>query len=98
MLDIQSVLRNLKRPNLLVKAARHGLDDYNRNVHLRRILNSEDIPRPGPAIMKMIEIEHHFDEARKEKRATYSVARHVEVLVAIMAEAQLLQASTRGII
>lgn len=96
MLDIQSVLRNLKRPDLLVKAARHGLDDYSRETHLRRILRSEPVPRPGPAIIKLLETEQELDEARIERRATYSVARHVEVLVAIMAEAQVLQASTRA--
>ncbi len=96
MLDITGILRNLSRPNILVKAARHGVEDYNRIVHLRRILGNDTLPKPGAAIMQMIEIEQSLNEDRKVKRATYSVARHVEVLVAIMAEAKTLQAATRS--
>ena len=95
MQDIHSVLSNLQRPDILVRAARFGIDDYVRSQHLPRILGNDSVPRPGPAIMKMLEIEHEFNSARIEKRATYSVARHVEVLVAIMAEAQNLTAVTR---
>ena len=95
MLDINGILKEMTRPDLLVKAARHGMDDYNRSVHLRRILGTDDLPRPAPAIMKMIEIEQELNEQRKIKRATYSVARHVEILAAIMAEAKTLQSALR---
>lgn len=93
MLDINGLLRNLTRPSILIKAAQHGIDDYNRSVHLRRILGRENLPKSGRAVIEMLEIEHAMNEGRKEKRATYSVARHVEILAAIMAEAKTLQAS-----
>lgn len=40
MLDIQTRVAKLRRPELLIKAARFGLDDYVRNTHLKQILKS----------------------------------------------------------
>ncbi len=95
MLDIQTRIAKLRRPELLIKAARFGLDDYVRNTHLKRILKTEMIPRPAPALMALLDIESMLNDARKEKQATYSVARHVDVIIAIMAEAQNFAASSR---
>lgn len=40
-----------------------------------------------------MEIESALNELRIAKRAEYSVARHVELIVALMCEAQILKAS-----
>lgn len=96
MLDIQTRVAQLRRPNLLVRAARFGFDDYVRNTHLKRILKTEIIPRPAPAVVALLDIEQQLDIARKEKQATYSVARHVDVLIALMAEAQALASTTHS--
>lgn len=85
----------MRRPSLLIKAARFGLDDYVRTMHLRRILKTETIPRPAPAVMQLLDIESALNTARIEKQATYSVARHVDVMIALMAEAQILRATSR---
>jgi len=95
MLDIQTRIAQLRRPNLLVRAARFGLDDYVRNTHLKRILNTEIIPRPAPAVVELLELESMLNAARIQKQATYSVARHVDVMIALMAEAGILAATTR---
>ena len=95
MLDISARIAQLRRPSLLIKAARFGLDDYVRTMHLRRILKSETIPRPAPAVMQLLDIESALNTARIEKQATYSVARHVDVMIALMAEAQILRATSR---
>tara|TARA_R110002072_G_scaffold298422_1_gene472365 strand:- start:718 stop:1011 length:294 start_codon:yes stop_codon:yes gene_type:complete len=95
MLDISARIAQLRRPGLLIKAARFGLDDYVRNMHLRRILKTESIPRPAPAVMQLLDIESALNTARIEKQATYSVARHVDVMIALMAEAQILRATSR---
>lgn len=91
MIDINTILRRIKRPSLLIKAARHGVDDYNRDVQLRRILKVEKLPKTGPAILQLIEIEQSMDIACTENHTTYAISRHVEVLIAIMAEARLLR-------
>ena len=38
MIDPQEILQTLRRPRLLVRAARLGLADYNRDRSLRRSL------------------------------------------------------------
>lgn len=92
MLDIQTRVTGLRRPELLVKAARFGLDDYNRNTHIRRVLRGEPPTKPAAALMQLLEIEAVLNDDRIKKQATYSVARHVDALIAIMAEAQTLRA------
>ncbi len=96
MLDITTRLTQMKRPKILISAARFGLDEYTRGTHLARILKSDPAPKPGPAIMQLLEIESVLNEERLQKRSTYSVARHVDVMIAIMAEAQTHQATTRA--
>ena len=96
MEDVLTLVSRLKRPNLLVRTARHGIDDYNRVIHLRRLLKTETLPGPGKAILKLMELEAIANEQRIEKRAEYSVARHVELLVALMCEARILKASGKA--
>jgi hypothetical protein len=45
--------------------------------------------------MQLLEIEYGLNEERLQKRSTYFVAHHVDVIIALMAEAQALQASQR---
>ena len=93
MQDILSQVSQLHRPKLLVQTARHGVGDYSRVVHLRRLLKAVTLPGPGQAIMKLMELEAVAEDQRTANRAEYSVARHVELIVAIMAEARILKAS-----
>lgn len=93
MEDVLTQISRLKRPTLLVRTARHGIEDYSRVIHLRRLLKTENLPGPGQAIIKLMEIESVLNELRLAKRAEYSVARHVELIVALMCEARILKAS-----
>ncbi|WP_417719176.1 DUF6477 family protein [Salipiger sp.] len=92
MQDILTILHSLRRPRLLIRAARFGADDYRRDTHLTRILGIGPLPRSGAAIMRLMEIEAELDERRRAADAGYSVARHVEVLAVMMGEARLFQA------
>jgi hypothetical protein len=93
MEDVLTKLSRLKRPTLLIRTARHGLQDYNRIVHLRRLLKTEALPGPGQAIVRLMELEAVVDQLRVAKRAEYSVARHIEMIVAMMCEARILKTS-----
>lgn len=93
MKDISSHIRDLKRPTLLVSAARHGIATYSRTTHLARYLEISPLPGPGVALMQLFEIEGDLDQARRTKRGDYTPSAHVDVLVAIMAEIQLWSAS-----
>ncbi|WP_108814191.1 DUF6477 family protein [Loktanella sp. Alg231-35] len=94
MLDIQTRIATLKRPPLLARAARFGVDDYRRNVHLPRLLKGERLPRHGQAIMQLLELEAELDGQRVTHSGGYSPARHVDTLIAILGEAQLMRATT----
>ncbi|WP_319823796.1 DUF6477 family protein [Thalassovita sp.] len=96
MLDLLSLLATIRRPRLLIRAARFGVDDYRRSVHLPRLLGHGPLPRNGAALSRLIALESDLNDQRKENAAGYSPVRHVEIMIAIMGEAQLLRASTRS--
>ncbi|SMX31291.1 DUF6477 family protein [Octadecabacter ascidiaceicola] len=93
MEDVLTMISRLKRPTLLVRTARHGLADYKRVQHLRRLLKTEAVPGPAQAIIRLMDVERELDIQRLNNRAEYSVAKHVEALVALMCEARILKAS-----
>lgn len=93
MQDILSQLGNLRRPRLLIRTARLGAEDYRREAHLSRHLGYGRLPRSGEALMHLMEIEAVLDEQRRDQDASYSLVRHVDVLIAMMGEARLLRAS-----
>ena len=95
MLDLLGMITTLDRPRLLVSAARFGVDDYSRAVHLPRLLQGEVPARTGEAILRLLEVEADVEAQRMAAAADYSAARHVAVLIALMGEARLLRASQR---
>jgi hypothetical protein len=92
MQDLLSMIAGLKRPSLLVGAARFGVDDYDRGRCLPRLLCTAAPPKPGLAILRLLEIEAELNDSRKAKAADYAIARHVEVLIALMGEARVMRA------
>lgn len=93
MKDVLGLLLDLKRPRLLIRAARIAAQDYRRDICLRRALGDTPPARSGAALMALMEIEALMDENRRAKDASYSVTRHVEVLTAMMGEARILRAA-----
>ncbi|MBK0328328.1 hypothetical protein I5535_13630 [Rhodobacteraceae bacterium F11138] len=93
MQDVMSMLNTLRRPQLLIRAARFGAQEYRRDRHLQRLLGYGALPRSGPALMRLMEIERTLNDQRHENDAGYSLTRHVDVLIAMMGEAQLLRAA-----
>jgi len=93
MQDIPTMIRQLNRPRLLVQAARFGVDGYRREMHLRRLLGRDRIPGPAEAARRLLDVEADMEAARREGRADYAFARHVEVLIALLGEARILRAA-----
>ncbi|ASP21439.1 hypothetical protein ANTHELSMS3_02784 [Antarctobacter heliothermus] len=91
MKDILGLLNDLRRPRILIRAARIGAQEYRRNPHLHRLIGYGTLPRPGAALMRLMEMEADLDEKRHKDDAAYSVSRHVEVLTAMMGEARILR-------
>lgn len=87
----QENLARLRRPRLLISAARFGLADYDRSRDLRRIFRASAAPGPAAALARLIDEEADLEATRRAGGATYSIARHVDVLIALMGEAQSLR-------
>jgi len=85
------MISGLKRPRLLVRAARFGVDDYDRSLRLGRLLDVEELPGPGEAIIRLLAAEAAVDERRRANAADYSIAAHVDLLIALMGEARYLR-------
>jgi hypothetical protein len=89
MPDTIDRLQDLRRPRLLVRAARFGLSDYDRDRDLRRVFGPGATPAPGRAMGRLLDREAGLEAIRLAGGAGYSVARHVQVLTALMAESSM---------
>ena len=93
MSDATIRLAALRRPRLLIRAARHGLDHYSRRRDLRRVLRADPLPSPAAAARALFEIEAMLEDRRIDGDAAYSPARHVDALIALLAEVRAASAS-----
>ncbi len=91
MQDGLTVFRGLRRPPLLVHAARIGSAGYTRTLHLARHLGHGPLPRADDALMQLIDIEAGLEADRADRAAHYKAVRHVDVLIAMMGEVREMQ-------
>ena len=89
MTDFRALLSDLRRPQMLIRAARYGLCDYRRDRDLRRLLQGQT-PSPSQTVPRLLNEEQQIEATRTAGDAAYSIARHIEVLIAMMAEVRLL--------
>lgn len=92
MQDLLTQLSAMRRPRLLIRAARIGAQDYRRDAYLPRLRGYGVSHRAGPALVALMAREEEMNAQRKAGDAAYSIARHVETLSAIMGEARILRA------
>lgn len=90
MTDFRTLLADLRRPRLLLRAARCGLDDYRRDRDLKRLLNGDCPSAPERTLPRLIDEEERLEATRRRGDATYSLSRHIDVLIALLAELRLL--------
>ncbi len=88
MTDFRALLADLRRPRMLICAARCGLGDYRRERDLRRLIDV--VAPPERSLTRLLCEEERIEEIRRNGDTSYSVARHIEVLIALMAEVRLL--------
>jgi hypothetical protein len=89
MTDCRTMLATLRRPRLLMRAARFGLAEYRRERDLRRYVTG--VASPEDTVSSLMTVEARLEATRIAGDAAYSVARHIEVLIALLAEAQFLR-------
>lgn len=92
MTDCHTMLETLRRPRLLMRAARFGLAEYRRERDLRRYVDGP--ASPEDTVNSLMSVEARLEATRIAGDAAYSVARHIEVLIALLAEAQFLRPGT----
>jgi hypothetical protein len=92
MTDLACRLAALRRPRLLIRTARFGLQDYRRTPALRRLVATAGAHSPAQIVALLLLREAEQEARRQAADAAYSVARHVELLIALMAEARMLSA------
>lgn len=90
MTDFCNLLANLRRPRLLIRAARFGIADYRRERDLQRLIDTRGHATPETALPRLFCEEKRLEETRRAGDLGYSLSRHIEVLIALMAEARLL--------
>lgn len=74
-----------RRPRLLMSAARHGLSDYRRDRDLPRLLRGQG----GDVLMALEALEAQAEAQRRSGDTGWSCTRHVELLIALLAERML---------
>jgi len=89
MTDPIALFAAIRRPRLLLQAARIGLAEYRRDRDLRRLTGLASGATPRAALLTLLEAEAEAEQTRETGDANYSVSRHVEILIALMAEARL---------
>lgn len=92
VVEMHAALDALDRPRLLVEAARHGAAQYQRRRDLRRMLRVAIPANAERALAKLIPMEADLERRRIGDGRSYSVARHVDILAALMCEARDLKA------
>jgi len=90
MTDTAALLAGIRRPTLLIRAARFGIAEYRRERDLKRLLRRDRVASPARNLDQLMSEEARLEEDRRSGDAAYSVARHIEMLVALIAEARLV--------
>lgn len=93
MTQVLNEFSTLRRPRLLIRAARFGAAGYTRKAYLPRILGYGTAPHGAATLRRLMDAETALNDQRRLGDASYSVARHVDVLIAMMGEARLLRAA-----
>ncbi|MEL7255978.1 MAG: DUF6477 family protein [Pseudomonadota bacterium] len=93
MTDLLTMLAALKRPKTLIRAARIGMRDYRRDATLRRLLGFNHPTDTAPVVLALMEMEAEMNDNREANAAIYSPMRHVDVMIALMSEADILRAA-----
>lgn len=84
-------IADLARPATLVRAAEAGQTGYRRRRDLRRMLRAAIPATPTAALEVLLPIEEALERRRVTGDSKYSLTRHVDVLIALLAEGRALR-------
>ncbi|QHQ34940.1 DUF6477 family protein [Algicella marina] len=87
MSEVIQSLNELRRPRLLVRAARLGASLYRRDRDLAAALGGE--PSHRQTLSSLLSLEESIESIRRRGNGAYSPEKHIRVLTALIAEAQI---------
>ncbi len=90
MKDTNDMLDAIRRPRILIRAAKIGLEWYRRERDLTKVIHAMAPPAPERAMEKLVAAERELEAFRVTGQANYDVRRHIAVLTALLGEARLL--------
>ncbi len=90
MSDFAQMLHALRRPKILIRAARAGVVDYRRERDLKKLLRQQAAGASARAIDSLLAEETRLEATRTSGEGTYNLQRHVAILTAIIAEARMV--------
>ena len=93
MPDQLSRLEHIKRPQILIRAAQLGMRDYRKTRHAGTLLADLSVNDLVARFDRLFWREAELDRERVTGTASYSAAKHIEVLSALIVEAELLRQS-----
>ncbi|MBL4751561.1 MAG: hypothetical protein JKX71_13435 [Amylibacter sp.] len=79
----------IKRPKILLLAAKIGLRTYSRNKELKRLFKMRTAPQPPHALGMLRTREIDLEKARKKGKAAYDMKLHIQVMTALLQELYL---------
>jgi hypothetical protein len=79
-------IAEIRRPKILIRAARAAVSEYQRDRDLKRLLRINKAARDNLALGTLIDEERRLESKRTSGEATYSIQRHVAILTALIAE------------
>lgn len=88
MRDFRTTVQQMQRPSMLIRAARMGLGDYRRERDLRRLGHIS--LQPEQSVPHLLAAEGRIEQQRLLGEIGYSIAQHIDILIALMAEVRLL--------
>lgn len=86
----------LRRPRLLIAAARHGQQAYRRGRDLRRLMRDDMLPPAGQAVAWLTAREAAMDHARHARLPEWDLQTHILLLIALLHEMQLADRDAGG--
>lgn len=84
--EVMARLSYMKRPSLLVTAARAGVMTYNRERSLRRILKTTGTPALLKGLTMLLDEEQIQNDLRRTGSGLYDVSHHIELMIALIAD------------
>lgn len=83
---MQANIAELRRPKLLIRAARAGMHEYRRSRDLKGVSGVKPSTSGAQLIDLLLEEELRLDEDRTQGSAAYNLRKHIRVLTALLVE------------